>query len=406
MASMLQYWRYSSTPLMQNAGEANHRAALPCERFGIQQIRHIFPFASYRQPSMLTPHSSPLHPASHVVDYPARDMTITVGAGLSIGELQRILREENQQLPIDVADAAMTLGRIVADDVCGPRQFGYGTLRDYVIGIEAVDGRGRVFHAGGRVVKNVAGYDLCRLLVGSRGQLGTITQITFKLKPLPPKQTLLVAGFRSLRDLESALDRLNVSATCPVILDVVGRSARDALLNDLVPDLAGMPNHSDAVALLVIGFEGPTTACKWQSKTMQEELHGTAAWVHEAVGPDATNRYCEHAQRASLPSPATAWMARITTLPSRVVAAVQTVQYAGYDVFGRAGNGVLFVSPCADSAGSTIPANEQQGMSLLQSLVSDGVGSVDVLQSVAARSTQSAPEVARISHKLRELLGA
>ncbi len=357
-------------------------------------------------PNMLNPQSSPLNPASSVVDYPARDMTVTVGAGMAIGELQRILREENQQLPIDVENDAMTLGQIVADDVSGPRQFGYGTLRDYVIGIEAVDGRGRVFHAGGRVVKNVAGYDLCRLLVGSRGELGTITQITFKLKPLHAKQTLLVAGFRSLRDLESALDRLNVSATCPVILDVVGRSARATLLSDFVPDLAVMPNHSEGVATLVIGFEGPPTACQWQSKTMQEELHGTAAWAHEASCPDAMNMYCGNAQRASRPSPGTAWMARITTLPSRVVAAVKTVQDAGCDVFGRAGNGVLFVSSCAESAGSTVSADEQQGMSLLQSLVSDGVGSVDVLQSAATRSTQSAPEVAQISQKLRELLGA
>ena len=355
---------------------------------------------------MLDPQSSPLHLSSSVVDYPARDMTITVGAGLSIGELQRILRAENQQLPIDVADDSLTLGQIVADDVCGPRQFGYGTLRDYVIGIEAVDGRGRVFHAGGRVVKNVAGYDLCRLLVGSRGQLGTITQITFKLKPLHAAQTLLTAGFRSPRDLESALDRLNVSATCPIILDVVGRTACDALLSDFVPDLAGIPNHSAGAAMLVIGFEGPPTACQWQSKTMKEELHGTAAWVHEATCPDAMNLYCGNVQRASQPLPETAWMARITTLPSRVVAAVKTVQDAGCDVFGRAGNGVLFVAPGGNSAGSTVPANEQLGMSLLQSLVSDGVGSVDVFQSTAARSTPSAPEVGRISRQLRELLGS
>lgn len=379
---------------------------------------------------MLNPHSSPLIPTSSVVDYPARDMTITVGAGMAIGELQRILREENQLLPIDVADEAMTLGQIVADDVCGPRQFGYGTLRDYVIGIEAVDGRRRVFHAGGRVVKNVAGYDLCRLLVGSGGQLGTITQITFKLKPLPPMQMLLVAGFRSLRDLESALERLNVSATCPMILDVIGRSVHAALLSDAVPELVGtqrcldavgvlVAEHgpgapatgidqrvSDAAALLAIGFEGLPVACHWQSKTMKEELHGTATWVHEASRPDATNVYCRSVQLASQPSSETAWMARFTTLPSRVVSVFKSLQEVGCAVFGRAGNGVLFVRPDTDSAGATSRADEPQGMSLLASLASDGVGSVSALKSAAARGTQSAPEVARISRQLRELLGA
>jgi glycolate oxidase FAD binding subunit len=133
--------------------------------------------------------SSPV--SSAIVDYPARDMTITVGAGMSYGTLQTILKEENQQLPIDVADEGTSLGELVAHDICGPRQFGYGSLRDYVIGVEAVDVNGRVFHAGGRVVKNVAGYDLCRLLVGSRNQLGTITQLTFKLKPLPAHQAII-----------------------------------------------------------------------------------------------------------------------------------------------------------------------------------------------------------------------
>jgi len=190
--------------------------------------------------------------SSAIVDYPARDMTITVGAGMSYGTLQTILREENQQLPIDVADEGTPLGELAAYDICGPRQFGYGSLRDYVIGVEAVDGTGRVFHAGGRVVKNVAGYDLCRLLVGSRNQLGTITQLTFKLKPLPTQQSIMVAGFRSLRDLEAALERLNLTATTPVILDVLGRSATSRLLATSMPELAESTQGKDAAALLVL----------------------------------------------------------------------------------------------------------------------------------------------------------
>ena len=105
--------------------------------------------------------------SSSVIDYPARDMTITVGTGMSAGQLCGILRHENQQLPIDTADGEITIRELVDFDISGPRQFGYGTLRDYVIGIEASDGSGRVFHAGGRVVKNEAGYDLCRLLIGN-----------------------------------------------------------------------------------------------------------------------------------------------------------------------------------------------------------------------------------------------
>ena len=111
---------------------------------------------------------------NRVVDYPARDMTVTVEAGLSLQDVTTLLESENQQLPVDVADPSMSVGAFVASDLAGPRQYGYGTLRDYLIGMEAVDGQGRVFHAGGRVVKNVAGYDFCRLAVGSRGSRAAV----------------------------------------------------------------------------------------------------------------------------------------------------------------------------------------------------------------------------------------
>ena len=80
--------------------------------------------------------------SSDVIDYPARDMTITVGATMTIGRLREVLMQEKQQLPIDAPHDNVTLGEMVAHDVNGPRQFGYGTLRDYVIGIEASDGSG------------------------------------------------------------------------------------------------------------------------------------------------------------------------------------------------------------------------------------------------------------------------
>ncbi|MEX0820034.1 MAG: FAD-binding oxidoreductase, partial [Pirellulaceae bacterium] len=94
-----------------------------------------------------------------VVDYPARDMTITVGAGITMHALAEILSKERQRLPIDVPQARQaTLGGVVATNTNGPRRFGQGTVRDHVIGIRAVNGRGSSFKGGGRVVKNVAGY--------------------------------------------------------------------------------------------------------------------------------------------------------------------------------------------------------------------------------------------------------
>ncbi|CAK9046533.1 Elongation factor G (EF-G), partial [Durusdinium trenchii] len=121
-----------------------------------------------------------------VIDYPARDMTITVESGMRLDNLADILKAEGQRLALDIPQRhRATLGGAIATNASGPGRVGLGTWRDYVIGISAVDGQGRLFSAGGRVVKNVAGYDLCKLLVGSLGTLAVITQVTLKLRPLP-----------------------------------------------------------------------------------------------------------------------------------------------------------------------------------------------------------------------------
>src|SRR6185295_8537546 len=127
-----------------------------------------------------------------VVDYPARDMTITVEAGITMAELANTLSAERQWLPIDAPQpGAATLGGVVATASCGPRRYGSGTVRDYVIGISAVDGRGMPFKGGGRVVKNVAGYDFCKLLTGSMGTLGVIAQLTLKIRPMPEQSAFV-----------------------------------------------------------------------------------------------------------------------------------------------------------------------------------------------------------------------
>src|SRR5262249_3651798 len=101
---------------------------------------------------------------NQVIDYPARDMTITVQAGITLARLQELLRGENQRLAIDVPRADQpTLGGAVATNTSGSRRYGCGTLRDYVIGISVVNDQGQEVKAGGRVVKNVAGYDMGKL---------------------------------------------------------------------------------------------------------------------------------------------------------------------------------------------------------------------------------------------------
>ena len=129
---------------------------------------------------------------NRVIDYPADDMTVTVEAGITISELNKLLAEKRQWLPVDVAfpDRA-TVGGAIATNAAGPRRYAYGTMRDYLLGFTAVDGTGTIFSGGGRVVKNAAGYNMCRLMAGSRGTLGIITQATLMVRPLPEAAALL-----------------------------------------------------------------------------------------------------------------------------------------------------------------------------------------------------------------------
>ena len=123
---------------------------------------------------------------NRVLEHAADDMTITVEAGITLAELNRHLAVKGQWLPIDAPDPdRASIGGIIASNAFGPRRHGHGTIGDYLIGFRAIDGRGEAYCGGGKVVKNAAGYNLPRLMVGSRGTLGLITQATFMVRPVP-----------------------------------------------------------------------------------------------------------------------------------------------------------------------------------------------------------------------------
>jgi glycolate oxidase FAD binding subunit len=217
---------------------------------------------------------------AEVVDYPARDMTITAQAGIRVAALQQLLAAENQRLPIDVprADRA-TLGGILAANTSGPRRYGFGTLRDYVIGITVVNDEGHEVKAGGRVVKNVAGYDLCKLYVGSLGTLGIITQVTLKLRPRPEEQALVIVPCAEDR-VESLLDQLHRTRTRPVVLDLLSPAAVRGLNRQAG---AALP---EGAWVAVVGFEDNFAAVRWQVHQVVKELRLEFA-LEARVGPTA-----------------------------------------------------------------------------------------------------------------------
>jgi glycolate oxidase FAD binding subunit len=238
-----------------------------------------------------------LCPLRHVIDYPARDMTVTVQAGIPVSELQKLLATEHQRLPVDVpcADRA-TLGGALAVNVSGPRRYGHGTLRDYVIGISAVNDEGQEFKAGGRVVKNVAGYDLCKLLIGSLGTLGIITQVTLKLRPLPEEQTLVIMSCDPPA-VGPILEVLHASRTRPVAIDLLNAPA-GKVLNERHRGL--LP---DAPRVVIAGYEEKRETVAWQVQQLVRELpQGAVRELEARVGSTADPLWHELVDYAAWPS--------------------------------------------------------------------------------------------------------
>jgi glycolate oxidase FAD binding subunit len=205
---------------------------------------------------------------NRIVDYPARDMTVTVEAGVTMKALADLLATEGQRLPLAVplADKA-TVGGVVATNWNGPLRYGCGTVRDYVIGISAVDGRGMPFKGGGRVVKNVAGYDFCKLLTGSLGTLGIITQVTFKVRPLSEQFTLMACAVPSTAHAEKLLAALVTSATTPAAIELLAGPAWNS--EPALKTLAGITGPE--TLYLVVGLEGSAAEVEWMTGRLHDE---------------------------------------------------------------------------------------------------------------------------------------
>ena len=155
------------------------------------------------------------------VDHVAGDLVATAPAGASLDAVNDVLRRGRQWLPLDPPGSHLaTIGGIVATNDSGPRRHRYGTPRDLIIGIEIALADGRIAHAGGRVVKNVAGYDLSKLLCGSLGSLAVITSATFKLAPLPQASSTLVASVGDLRSLGALALAIAGSPLTPTTIEL------------------------------------------------------------------------------------------------------------------------------------------------------------------------------------------
>lgn len=141
-----------------------------------------------------------------IVEYDPSELVVTVRGGTPLAELENLLREHGQCLPFEPPHfGPATVGGCIATGLSGPRRLSAGAVRDYVLGASIVDGQGRLLRFGGKVMKNVAGYDVSRLVCGSMGTLGLIAEVSLKLLPLPPAEHSLSL---SMSEAE-AIARLN-----------------------------------------------------------------------------------------------------------------------------------------------------------------------------------------------------
>jgi glycolate oxidase subunit GlcD len=201
---------------------------------------------------------------NRIIDHEPADLVAVAEAGVTLKDFNEALAQKGQWLPVDPPDdidnRPATIGGVVATGLGGAQQFGYGAPRRHVIGMKVVLADGSLIKAGGRVVKNVAGYDLCKLFTGSYGTLGVIVEINFKLRPLP-FETRTIAAHGNREDLLQKAQRIIASRLFPTAVEL------------LSPKLAQAIELSEGVEhLLLLRFAGSLRAVTDQAARALETL--------------------------------------------------------------------------------------------------------------------------------------
>ena len=218
---------------------------------------------------------------NRITDQDCENLTLSAEGGITLNEVQKSLAKVGKGyfLPLDppFTDKA-TLGGIVATNSSGPKRLLYGTARDLIIGTKAVFPNGDIVVSGGKTVKNVSGYDMCKLLIGSYGTLGILCEMTFKLLPLPEKEATLLLSFARLEDADDFVRELRGSQLIPSSIEILNAMA----VQKMKYSVSTPPNGNYLVA---IGLEGVAESIDRQVSEMSEM--GKKYGILEAVTLDS-----------------------------------------------------------------------------------------------------------------------
>ncbi|MDR7419987.1 MAG: FAD-binding oxidoreductase [Armatimonadota bacterium] len=206
-----------------------------------------------------------------VIEHDHANLTVTVQAGMSLGALDRALAAQRQFLPLEPPAAELaTAGGAIAVNLNGPRRARYGSARDFVIGIRTAQTDGAVVKAGGKTVKNVAGYDMGRLYVGSLGTLAIITEITFKLTPRPEMSRTIAVWSADAPRVMALAEQIFASVLVPSAVVFVNRAAAHRL--------------GATTAGLLVRAEGVEPSVARHERDIAAWAAGTASEVHVIEG--------------------------------------------------------------------------------------------------------------------------
>ena len=212
-----------------------------------------------------------------VIDYEPTDLVLSVGAGARFGDVQAVLAEHGQRLPLDPPGGAeATIGGLIATGRWGPLRYSAGTLRDLLIGISVAHPSGTVTKAGGMVVKNVSGYDMPRLYLGSLGTLGVVVSANFKVLPRPRAEATVIAAYDVPEKAFSAANELRNSSEPIAALEVTyfeqawrlaaRIEGRDETVDAVAGRIGAIANGD------VTRVEGPESASWWASYVAKQQV--------------------------------------------------------------------------------------------------------------------------------------
>ncbi len=209
-----------------------------------------------------------------VKSYEPNELIITVEAGAPLSDVKSLIDSKNQRFAFEPMDTARllgtpeagTIGGMIGAGLAGPRRIQAGAARDHLLGAQAISGFGETFKAGGRVVKNVTGYDLCKLLAGSWGTLAVMTEVTLKVMPKPESERTLV-----LRGLDHATANQAMTAALGSPFDVTGAAhLPSSALRDTIGALGSLGSPQNALTL--VRLEGITASAVHRAASLAKLL--------------------------------------------------------------------------------------------------------------------------------------